>query len=189
MPDEETVYESFNEQAVACVLLQGAVFQADSHKVLHQLIKSFLQSETAEHWNMYWIISQVRHDSSIYSRMELDLHADTVVLGRNCVVLSYTGRECDVSPYSDAYQASKGVPMSAVLSLGQASRPARRIFSYFMRRYGWEEFWTTLSSTLTKCGNLASSFRTTHSMPLDAYRNRRRLARHAARVVRNYDLR
>ena len=43
--------------------------------------------------------------------MELDSHADTVVLGRNCDILSYTGRECDVSPYSDTYQAIKGVPI------------------------------------------------------------------------------
>lgn len=57
------------------------------------------------------IISHVQHDSSIYSRMELDSHADTVVLGSNCVVLSFTGRECDVSPYSDTYQAIKGVPI------------------------------------------------------------------------------
>jgi hypothetical protein len=43
--------------------------------------------------------------------MELDSHADTVVLGRNCVILSYTGRECDVSPYTDVYDAIKGVPI------------------------------------------------------------------------------
>ena len=43
--------------------------------------------------------------------MELDSHADTVVLGRNSVVLHYTGRECDVSPYSDTYKSIKGVPI------------------------------------------------------------------------------
>ena len=43
--------------------------------------------------------------------MELDSHADTVVLGRNCVILAYTGRECDVSPYTDFYDAIKGVPI------------------------------------------------------------------------------
>ena len=43
--------------------------------------------------------------------MELDSHADTVVLGRNSVIISYTGRECDVSPYSDTYDAIKGVPI------------------------------------------------------------------------------
>ena len=40
---------SFNEKAVACAPLNGPTFQADARKV-HQLIKSFLQTETAEQW-------------------------------------------------------------------------------------------------------------------------------------------
>jgi hypothetical protein len=32
-------------------------------------------------------------------------------LGSNCVVLAYTTRECDVSPYSDTYQAIRNVPI------------------------------------------------------------------------------
>jgi hypothetical protein len=56
-------------------------------------------------------VSRVRNDSSNYSRMELDSHADTVVLGRNTVVLHYTGRECDVSHYSDTYKSITGVPI------------------------------------------------------------------------------
>ena len=43
--------------------------------------------------------------------MELDLHANPTVLGRNCIVLQYTGRECDVSPYTDEYEAIKSVPI------------------------------------------------------------------------------
>ena len=42
-------YESFNERAIACAPLVGASFQADARKV-HQLIKSFLTTETAEQW-------------------------------------------------------------------------------------------------------------------------------------------
>lgn len=48
-PDTEAVYDSFNERAIACSPLAGASFQADARKV-HQLIKSFLQTETAEQW-------------------------------------------------------------------------------------------------------------------------------------------
>jgi hypothetical protein len=48
-PADDVDYESFNEQAIACSPLTGPVFQADSRKV-HQLIKSFLQTETAEQW-------------------------------------------------------------------------------------------------------------------------------------------
>jgi hypothetical protein len=39
----------FNERSIACAPLTCPTFQADTRKV-HQLIKSFLQSETAEQW-------------------------------------------------------------------------------------------------------------------------------------------
>ena len=42
-------YPSFNERAIACAPLTGPNFQADARKV-HQLLKSFLQTETAEQW-------------------------------------------------------------------------------------------------------------------------------------------
>jgi hypothetical protein len=54
-------------------------------------------------------LSRVRIDRTVYGKTELDSHADTVVLGSNCVILNYTGRECDVSPYTDTYDAIKGV--------------------------------------------------------------------------------
>ena len=57
-------------------------------------------------------ISRTRNDSSIvYNRLELGLHADTIVLGKNCVVLAHTGRECDVSPYTSTYKAITNVPI------------------------------------------------------------------------------
>jgi hypothetical protein len=43
--------------------------------------------------------------------MELDSHADTIVLGSNAVILQYTSRECDVSPYSDSYDPIQNVPI------------------------------------------------------------------------------
>ena len=50
-----------------------------------------------------------RSDKVVYGRSELDYHADTKVAGANFCVLQYTGKECDVSPYSDYYEAIKGV--------------------------------------------------------------------------------
>ena len=44
-----------------------------------------------------------------YGRIELDTHADTTVLGSDCIVLSYTGKECQVSPYSPDYEAVHNV--------------------------------------------------------------------------------
>ena len=40
-----------------------------------------------------------------HGRIELNSHADTVVLGSNCVVLHHTGKVCEVSPYVDEYDA------------------------------------------------------------------------------------
>ena len=48
-PDLDSTFESFNERAIACSPLRGASFQADARKV-HQLLKSFLQTESAEQW-------------------------------------------------------------------------------------------------------------------------------------------
>jgi hypothetical protein len=48
-PDAGGTFESFNERAIACSPLTGASFQADARKV-HQLLKSFLQSESVEQW-------------------------------------------------------------------------------------------------------------------------------------------
>ena len=45
------------------------------------------------------------------SRIELDSHTDTIVLGSNCVILHHTGKVCEVSPYSDDYEAIKNVPV------------------------------------------------------------------------------
>ena len=45
----------------------------------------------------------------IFGQVEMDSHADTSVLGKNFVILSSTGRECDVYPYTDSYDGIKGV--------------------------------------------------------------------------------
>ena len=46
-----------------------------------------------------------------HGRIELDTHADTIVFGQSFILLSKTGRECDVSPYTDEYEAIKNVPI------------------------------------------------------------------------------
>ena len=54
---------------------------------------------------------QHRPQSILHGHIELDTHADTTVLGSNCVILSYTGKECEVSPYSSEYKAVRNVPV------------------------------------------------------------------------------
>jgi hypothetical protein len=48
---------------------------------------------------------------SFYSILEMDTHADTCVVGPNFVILHYTSRECDVSPYTEVYESVKAVPI------------------------------------------------------------------------------
>ena len=61
--------------------------------------------------------TSTRHVSSINEAIgfvgntEADSHADTFVAGKNCVILSYTDRTCDVQPYSDNYAPVKNVPI------------------------------------------------------------------------------
>ena len=55
--------------------------------------------------------SRRKHGGTLIGQCELDSHADTTVAGGNCCVLHYTGRECDVFPYSEDYKPVKGVPI------------------------------------------------------------------------------
>ena len=46
-----------------------------------------------------------------HGRIELDTHANTIVFRQSFILLSETGIECDVSPYTDEYEATKNVPI------------------------------------------------------------------------------
>ena len=46
-----------------------------------------------------------------HGQIELDSHADTIVVGKNAIVLSFTGKTCQVSPYNDTDKAITNVPM------------------------------------------------------------------------------
>ena len=54
---------------------------------------------------------QHQPQSTSHGRIKLDTHADTTVLGSNCVILSYTGKECEVSPCSSKYEAVRNIPV------------------------------------------------------------------------------
>ena len=55
--------------------------------------------------------SSTTSNERTFGRCELDSHADTNVAGSNCVILQYTGKECDVSPYRDDYESISNVPI------------------------------------------------------------------------------
>ena len=49
--------------------------------------------------------TRIQDQGDSYSgRTDLDLHTDTTVAGRNCTVIHYTERSCDVAPFSDTYE-------------------------------------------------------------------------------------
>ena len=56
-------------------------------------------------------VGALRKGDVVIGKLEHDSHADTIVLGQNAVILGYTGRECEVSPYTDTYESIKGVPI------------------------------------------------------------------------------
>ena len=57
------------------------------------------------------VISSISTDDGYHGRVELDSHADTIIAGKNCLTLSYSGRVCDVSAYSEDYPPRVGVPV------------------------------------------------------------------------------
>ena len=56
----------------------------------------------------------------VFGQIELDSHADTIVAGSNCVVLEYTGEECDVSPFQKDYDDIKNVKIPTVATAWQS---------------------------------------------------------------------
>ena len=93
--------------------------------------------------NIHQIVSGIRdksrqeslphtHQQSIHGRVEMDSHANTTVLGLNCVVLAYTGKECEVSPYADKYDAIRNVPVvtwATVWTNSQDGAPILLVFN------------------------------------------------------------
>ena len=43
--------------------------------------------------------------------MDLDSHAYTIVCSSNCIIIHFMGKECDVVPYTDAYERINSVPI------------------------------------------------------------------------------
>ena len=46
-----------------------------------------------------------------YGKWELDSHAVSIVAARNCIILNYSGKECDVAPYREDCDTITNVPI------------------------------------------------------------------------------
>ena len=90
--------------------------------VTRHVVSLFAQEPSQRSCRLSRILSSVHHPAASNAKrkptslpteghMELDSHADTIVLGANCVILSHTGQRCEVMPYSDTYNAITDVPV------------------------------------------------------------------------------
>ena len=61
-----------------------------------------------------------RPQKVVQGKLDMDSHADTNVAGANCCILSYTGKECDVSPYREDYEAIQNVPIVTAATAWQS---------------------------------------------------------------------
>ena len=73
----------------------------------------------------------------VYAKCELDSHADTTVAGSNCVVLSYTGKECDVTPYRDDYQPVQNIPIVSAATAWQSPTTGQTYILVFNEALWW----------------------------------------------------
>ena len=46
-----------------------------------------------------------------HGRYEIDSHSDTTVTGKNCAIIKYTDKSCDVAPFSEKYIPMKYIPI------------------------------------------------------------------------------
>jgi hypothetical protein len=101
-----TITKKLTEKAAKGMTFSSNTF---SHSVVVSVNKTSQRRTSSVNKN-----PRKRHDHShaTYGRMELDSHADTiVVLGSNAIIMHYTTRECDVSPYADSYDPIRNVPI------------------------------------------------------------------------------
>ena len=79
-------------------------------------------------------ISRINQHSSkngVYDgRIELDSDADTFVAGRNCVIMHYAERICDVMPHSDEHEPKSNVPIAQVATGYTAACGKRHILIF-----------------------------------------------------------
>ena len=90
--------------------------------VTRHVVSLFAQGPTQRCCHLSRIISSVRRLAAAKAKgrpmslptegcIELDIHADTIVLGAICIILSHTGQSCEVMPCSDTYDTITDVPV------------------------------------------------------------------------------
>ena len=92
------------------------------------------------------VVNTNKDDTPFHGKSELDSHANTTVAGKNCVILRYTDRSCDVAPFSDKYTTMKDVPILSAPT-GYTSANGRNYISVFNESLYIKEMQHTLINT------------------------------------------
>ena len=61
------------------------------------------------------VASEENEDSTYFERTDLDIHANMVVLGRNCHVVNYQEKTVEVHPFSPDYEVLQVPIVEAVI--------------------------------------------------------------------------
>jgi hypothetical protein len=64
-------------------------------------------------------------------RCEMDTHADTCVAGANFLVCEFDGTTCEVTPFTDQYQAMKGIPIVSAATAWTDEESGETIILFF----------------------------------------------------------
>ena len=80
-------------------------------KSSHQATPIQISLLTSSKGHIFSAVKSQSKTTIIFAKCELSSHADTIVSGYNCVILNYTGKECDVTPYRDYYQPVSNIPI------------------------------------------------------------------------------
>ena len=91
-------------------------------------------------------IASITNLTTNTAQTELDSHADTCALGLNFIILHYTGRVCDVSPYNvQAYEPQRNIPI-VTASTAYTDQETGEVFIIVINEALW--FGDSLSNSL-----------------------------------------
>ena len=97
--------------------ISTAIYQAyimPSHKRINKpimIVVSDIKISERRVSSTIQTVSASKGKPGVHGRFEMNSHADTTVSGRNCDILKYTDRSCDVAPFLENYTPMEDVPI------------------------------------------------------------------------------
>ena len=141
--------------------------------VTRHVVSLLAQGPSQHSRHLSRILSIVRHPATSNAKrkpmslptegcIELDSHTNTIVLGKNCVILSHTGRSCEVMPYSNTYDTITDVPVITGATLWSSPHDRDKFILIFN-----EALWmgNTLQHTLVNTNQLQAYGTTVQDNP------------------------